>query len=368
MISHGVRRSSWCKACDLYQILRTIGRLFAGVVLLVFAHAMCMVSVAEADVDTVGGLEKTSSGLGSLHSEIGPLATSANGDYKCSSAYADSDVQNGPFGFAIGNCAAGSTVEVVSYSGENSQGYHAYGGFVNGAFQGCGWIETRFPLEKQNSNKNSKCGEGSTGSFLVAEAEFMNGKPNSGESDGSYVVNQQACPEYANYRPWSEKNVEQELVRTVPAYAAQEPGSSAPALKWRYVTKYESTDGTGRYVMVRDDRYQPGEANWVFVPRSCLPSTLPTNENERLPNPPSVATTAASSVTTTQAVLNGTVNPNGIEATYYFEYGPSTSYGSSTYPGDAEQGKSQSLRVTQLPDYDLVPPIIIVLLRTAIQE
>ncbi len=110
-------------------------------------------------------------------------------------------------------------------------------------------------------------------------------------------------------------------------------------LKWRYITKYESTDGTGRYVMVRDDRYQPGEANWVFVPRSCLPATLPENENERLPSPPAVTTTAASSITTTQATLNGSVNPNGIEATYYFEYGTSTSYGSSTYPGDAGTGK-----------------------------
>jgi hypothetical protein len=35
-------------------------------------------------------------------------------------------------------------------------------------------------------------------------------------------------------------------------------------------------------------------------------------------------------VTATSATLNGTVNPNGASITYYFEYGPSSDYGSST--------------------------------------
>jgi len=45
---------------------------------------------------------------------------------------------------------------------------------------------------------------------------------------------------------------------------------------------------------------------------------------------PTVTTDPASSVTTTSATLNGTVNPNGASMTYYFEYGPSSDYGSST--------------------------------------
>ena len=45
---------------------------------------------------------------------------------------------------------------------------------------------------------------------------------------------------------------------------------------------------------------------------------------------PTVTTDPASSVTTTSATLNGTVNPNGASMTYYFEYGPSSGYGSST--------------------------------------
>jgi len=47
---------------------------------------------------------------------------------------------------------------------------------------------------------------------------------------------------------------------------------------------------------------------------------------------PSVVTTAASAVTTTSATLNGTVNANGNNSTVNFEYGLTTSYG-TTLPG-----------------------------------
>jgi DNA-binding beta-propeller fold protein YncE len=43
----------------------------------------------------------------------------------------------------------------------------------------------------------------------------------------------------------------------------------------------------------------------------------------------------ASVVTTTTASLNATVNPNGADTTYHFEYGTSTSYGTSTPDADA---------------------------------
>jgi hypothetical protein len=46
------------------------------------------------------------------------------------------------------------------------------------------------------------------------------------------------------------------------------------------------------------------------------------------PAPPAVATSPASEVTETSAILNGTLNPFGLPATYHFEYGETTSYGS----------------------------------------
>lgn len=58
------------------------------------------------------------------------------------------------------------------------------------------------------------------------------------------------------------------------------------------------------------------------------------------PSAPSVTTDAATSVTIDGATLNGTVNPNGASTTYYFEYGITTSYGSTTTVTGAGSGTS----------------------------
>ncbi len=302
---------------------------------------VCSASNARADVDMTGRLAKVPSLSKPSLEGVQPLTTSATGDYECLDKY--SVVGNWYYYFAIGNCRKGWEIDVVSYASENTQTHeHSYGGFVTGAFSGCGWIDTRYPLEKVNSNQNSACGEEPGNNFKIAESKFMEKHNGGSTGDGYAVVNKKSCPEYANYRPWSTSNVEQELVRTAPAYAASEPGSNFPALKWRYTTKYDSTDNTGQYVMVRDDRITgAGEANWVFVPRSCLPSTLPENENERIPPEPAVTTEAASGVQTPDATLNGTVNPEGIATTYYFQYGTTTSWNeSSTSSVEAGSGTS----------------------------
>ena len=57
-------------------------------------------------------------------------------------------------------------------------------------------------------------------------------------------------------------------------------------------------------------------------------------------NAPGVITGSATSVTSTSATLNGTVNPNGEATTYYFEYGVDTSYGSTTSSSSAGSGTS----------------------------
>jgi phosphodiesterase/alkaline phosphatase D-like protein len=53
---------------------------------------------------------------------------------------------------------------------------------------------------------------------------------------------------------------------------------------------------------------------------------------------PSVTTKAATSVTSSGAKLNGSVNPNGQATSYYFEYGTTTSYGSKTAAASAGAG------------------------------
>ena len=72
-----------------------------------------------------------------------------------------------------------------------------------------------------------------------------------------------------------------------------------------------------------------------------------------LPNPPTVVTKAASSVTQTTATLNATVNPNGGEVTdCKFEYGTTETYGStascSSLPGSGTSPVAVSAAVTGL--------------------
>jgi YVTN family beta-propeller protein len=55
-------------------------------------------------------------------------------------------------------------------------------------------------------------------------------------------------------------------------------------------------------------------------------------------DPPTVTTGSATSVTSSSATLNGSVNPNGYSTNYYFEYGLTTSYGSNTTSTSAGSG------------------------------
>jgi len=67
----------------------------------------------------------------------------------------------------------------------------------------------------------------------------------------------------------------------------------------------------------------------TFTCTECLGSPTPT-----------VITGSATCVTSTSATLNGTVNPNGSSTTYYFQYGKSTGYGSTTATFSAGAGTS----------------------------
>jgi hypothetical protein len=56
---------------------------------------------------------------------------------------------------------------------------------------------------------------------------------------------------------------------------------------------------------------------------------------------PSATTSGAAGVSPTAANLSGSVNPNGLVTTWYFQYGKSTSYGARTTAQDAGSGKKQ---------------------------
>jgi hypothetical protein len=58
------------------------------------------------------------------------------------------------------------------------------------------------------------------------------------------------------------------------------------------------------------------------------------------PTPPSATTGSASKLAQSSATVSGTVNPNGTDTSYYFQYGTTTSYGAKTTPSDAGAGSS----------------------------
>ncbi len=67
--------------------------------------------------------------------------------------------------------------------------------------------------------------------------------------------------------------------------------------------------------------------------------------------PPDVTTGVASSITASTATLNGTVDPNSRDTTFYFEYGTSTSYGTKTVTknaGSATTAQSESIGISGL--------------------
>jgi hypothetical protein len=85
-----------------------------------------------------------------------------------------------------------------------------------------------------------------------------------------------------------------------------------------------------------------------IVPPGCCGGPLITPDELQIdyvrvwqhPVAPSATTSSATSKQPLQATLNGTVNPNGFDTHYYFQYGTSTSYGSATGEGDAGSGTS----------------------------
>jgi hypothetical protein len=61
--------------------------------------------------------------------------------------------------------------------------------------------------------------------------------------------------------------------------------------------------------------------------------------DETIPGtPPAIDSTSAAEVTSAEAVLHASINPGGGDTTYRFEYGPTTSYGSSTPAPDGDIG------------------------------
>ncbi|MCX6248538.1 MAG: hypothetical protein NTW10_12510 [Bacteroidetes bacterium] len=70
-------------------------------------------------------------------------------------------------------------------------------------------------------------------------------------------------------------------------------------------------------------------ANWPWTTRIA---------SFKIANSPATMTLDATSITSVSGTLNGSVNPNGLSTTYYFEWGPTTAYGNTTSSQSAGSG------------------------------
>ena len=87
----------------------------------------------------------------------------------------------------------------------------------------------------------------------------------------------------------------------------------------------------------------PGAKATFWYTQEYLATTSATGWRTRIAsfkfsNTPAVTTLAATTVTGNSATLNGTINPNGLATTYYFEWGTTTGYGNSTATLSAGSG------------------------------
>jgi len=87
-----------------------------------------------------------------------------------------------------------------------------------------------------------------------------------------------------------------------------------------------STGNTRLRIMTEWAGYPAGPCSTTESYGNCSDFTVNIQSSA---TPPTVTTTAASSITTTGATLNGTVNANGSSTTVTFQYGLTTSYGST---------------------------------------
>lgn len=82
---------------------------------------------------------------------------------------------------------------------------------------------------------------------------------------------------------------------------------------------------------------------WVSAVVSVLAASLLCASLALAATPPTAATSPATNVTTSSATLNGAVTPNKTTTSYHFEYGQSTSLGSTTAPGTVSGNASKSV-------------------------
>ena len=206
-------------------------------------------------------LQPSTSGGPSTDGDLSTESTSANGTFYCSVDYAT--VAAAPSGFAVGNCARNTEFRRIAKSGlvgtGTGQGYYD-GGYILGAFSGCGWIRT----DQSNAyNTTTQWNHRDPNSIGYTKDEFMykfadgsyyyDGCADTDDCKGTPINNRQTCYTAANVRPWLSGQSVPAAIRYIPANATH---LGAPRFAWRYVAKY----GAPRVIVGDATRHFPFDA------------------------------------------------------------------------------------------------------------
>ncbi len=92
------------------------------------------------------------------------------------------------------------------------------------------------------------------------------------------------------------------------------------------------------------------EYHFRIVAESEAGAVPGTDETFKTAGPPKATTEPATAIKRTEATLNAKVNPEGLATTYWFEYGPTTSYGTKVPVSPASVGSgTEYVKVSQTP-------------------
>jgi hypothetical protein len=205
----------------------------------------------------------------SVGSAAGFTITDAPGDFTCQNSDPTltwSYIAAGPSDYIIGNCPNGATLARASHSNPDAQGNPWSGGFIDYAdYNNCGWIRDDWlPFSSNPTVSHTRCR-----GTVQNESTFARtiNCPRGTCGNGTNVYSRTSCQEYANAKPWASSDL-----RLDPIGA---PVGSGHPFNWRYLVR------RGKMVQVQDPLPQGRQATWVFVPRSCLGTSLPPYQNNR---------------------------------------------------------------------------------------
>lgn len=173
-------------------------------------------------------------------------------------------LRRAPASYVIGTAYRDWTVDV---HGASSGGYRW--SRVFGDLNFCLWI---FDGAMSGSGAaTDSCGASRT----FSTSEFTNGQISNGQDDGSSVatVARSGCDTWDGTHITGFGNVQPWRSPAVPSAAIQGKVGLGQTVLWRYVTR------DGKFVMIRDPRAGgtdgQGQQGWYFIPRGCLPASLP---------------------------------------------------------------------------------------------